>query len=130
MICGAGCAREIEGGEYRFDHPVPLTEVYDRIARGDVYTVAVTVTEGATIFEVADAAGTGRNSTRAGFLDQQARLTELVADIDPKAKTLEGYLFPDTYRFPRRATSGQIAAAMVRQFRLDGDSNWPEGECA
>ena len=42
-----------------------------------------------------------------------------MADIDPKAKTLEGYLFPDTYRFPRRATSRQVAAAMVRQFRLE-----------
>jgi UPF0755 protein len=42
---------------------------------------------------------------------------ELVADLDPKAKSLEGYLFPDTYRFPRKATPAQIAAKMVRQFR-------------
>jgi UPF0755 protein len=41
----------------------------------------------------------------------------LVADLDPKAKSLEGYLFPDTYRFPRKATPAQIAAKMVRQFR-------------
>jgi UPF0755 protein len=110
---------KLKAGEYRFDHPAPLTEVYDRIARGDVFTVAVTVTEGATVFDVAarlEQAGIG---TREAFLDQQARLTELVADIDPKAKTLEGYLFPDTYRFPRRATPGQVAAAMVRRFRLE-----------
>jgi UPF0755 protein len=112
---------KLKAGEYRFDHPAPLTEVYDRIARGDVYTVAVTVPEGATIFDVAarlEQAGIG---TREEFLNQQTRLTELVADIDPKAKTLEGYLFPDTYRFPRRATPGQVAAAMVRQFRLKAD---------
>ena len=41
---------KLKAGEYRFDHPAPLTEVYDRIARGDVYTVAVTVPEGATHF--------------------------------------------------------------------------------
>ena len=46
-------------------------------------------------------------------------MTDLVADIDPQAKTLEGYLFPDTYRFPRKATPAQVAAAMVRQFRLE-----------
>jgi UPF0755 protein len=110
---------KLKAGEYRFDHPTPLTEVYNRIARGDVYTVAVTVPEGATIFDVAarlEQAGIG---TRQEFLDRQARLTDLVADIDPKAKTLEGYLFPATYRFPRRATPEQVAAAMVRQFRLE-----------
>lgn len=112
---------KLKAGEYRFDHPTPLTEVYDRIARGDVYTVAVTVPEGATIFDIAvrlEQAGIG---TREEFLDQQTRLTELVADMDPQAKTLEGYLFPDTYRFPRKATPGQVAAAMVRQFKLKAD---------
>jgi UPF0755 protein len=109
---------KLKAGEYRFDHPVPLTEVYDRIARGDVYTVAVTVPEGATIFDIAarlEEAGIG---TRDEFLNQQARLTDLIADMDPHAKTLEGYLFPDTYRFPRRATSAQVATAMVHEFRL------------
>ena len=110
---------KLKAGEYRFDHPVPLTEVYDRIARGDVYTVAVTVPEGATIFDVAARLEQAGMGTRQEFLDQQERLTELVADIDPKAKTLEGYLFPDTYRFPRRATPRQVAAAMVRQFKVE-----------
>src|SRR3569833_1517176 len=41
----------LKAGEYRFDHPLPLTDVYERIARGEVYTVAVTVPEGATVFE-------------------------------------------------------------------------------
>ena len=27
---------KLKAGEYRFDHPAPLTDVYDRIARGDV----------------------------------------------------------------------------------------------
>jgi len=110
---------KLKAGEYRFDHPAPLTEVYNRIARGDVYTVAVTVREGASIFEVAARLEQAGMGTREEFLDQQGRLTDLVADIDPKAKTLEGYLFPDTYRFPRRATPRQIAAAMVRQFKTE-----------
>ena len=110
---------KLKAGEYRFDHPAPLTDVYDRIARGDVYTVAVTVPEGASIFEVAARLEQAGIVTRNEFLDQQPRLAELVADIDPQAKTLEGYLFPDTYRFPRKTTPAQIAAAMVRRFRVE-----------
>jgi len=41
-----------------------------------------------------------------------------VADLDPGAKTLEGYLFPDTYHLARKATPAQICAAMVRRFRV------------
>ena len=109
---------KLKAGEYRFDHPTPLTDVYDRIARGDVYTVTVTVPEGASIFEVAARLEQAGIATRKEFLEQQAKLAGLVADFDPKAKTLEGYLFPDTYRFPRKTTPAQVAAAMVRRFRL------------
>jgi UPF0755 protein len=109
---------KLKAGEYRFDHPAPLTEVYDRIARGDVYTVAVTVPEGATIFDVAAKLEQAGIATRKQFLEQQAQLVDLVADMDPRARTLEGYLFPDTYRFPRRTTPLQIASAMVKRFRV------------
>jgi UPF0755 protein len=108
---------KLKAGEYRFDHPIPLTEVYERIARGEIYTVAVTVPEGASIFEVASRLEQAGIATRKEFLDEQPRLAELVSDIDPQAKTLEGYLFPDTYRFSRRASATQIASAMVRRFR-------------
>jgi UPF0755 protein len=108
---------KLKAGEYRFDHPAPSTEVYDRIARGDVYTVAVTVPEGASIFEIATRLEQAGIGTRQGFLDEQSHQTGLIADLDPQAKSLEGYLFPDTYRFPRKATPAQVAAAMVRRFR-------------
>lgn len=109
---------KLKAGEYRFDHPAPLTEIYDRIARGDVYTVAVTVPEGASIFDVAMRLEQAGIATRTEFLDQEAHLTDLVADLDPHARSLEGYLFPDTYRFPRKATVAQVASAMIRQFRV------------
>ena len=108
---------KLKAGEYRFDHPVPLTDVYNRIARGDVYTVAITVPEGATIFDVATRLEEAGISTRVEFLDQQRHLTSLIADLDPNAKSLEGYLFPDTYLFPRKATPAQVATTMIRRFR-------------
>jgi UPF0755 protein len=107
----------LRAGEYRFDHPAAITEVYNRIARGDVFTKAVTIPEGATVFDIAarlEAAGFG---ARQAFLETEATETRLVADIDPDARGLEGYLFPDTYYLPRKASPAQICAAMVRRFR-------------
>ncbi len=107
----------LRAGEYRFDHPAALTEVYSRIVRGDVFTRAVTIPEGATVFDIAarlEAAGFGASQ---GFVDAQASEVKLVSDVDPAATSLEGYLFPDTYYFARKASPAQICAAMVRRFR-------------
>jgi UPF0755 protein len=107
----------LRAGEYRFDHPAPVTEVYARIARGDVFTVAVTIPEGSNIFDIAmrlEQAGFG---PRQNFLDAAREQKGLVKDLDSKATSLEGYLFPDTYRLPRKASPVQIFTAMVRRFR-------------
>lgn len=108
----------LRAGEYRFDHPASVLEVYARIARGDVYTKSVTIPEGASIFEIGARLEQAGFGPRQGFLDAQARETSLVADLDPAAKSLEGYLFPDTYHLARKATMEQIAATMVRRFRV------------
>ncbi len=108
----------LEAGVYRFDHPAPATEVYARIARGDVFTISLTVPEGANMFDIAARVQEAGLGTRQDFLDAVVSQRRLVADMDPGAVSLEGYLFPDTYRFSPTATAAQIAAAMVRRFRV------------
>jgi len=109
----------LKAGEYRFDRPVPVTEVYARIAHGDVFTLPVTLPEGSTRFDIAAKVASAGfpNVTQENFLAATVSQTALIADLDPHAKSLEGYLFPDTYRFPRKVTSLQIVATMVRRFR-------------
>ncbi len=107
----------LRAGEYRFDHPATANEVYARIARGDVFTVSVTIPEGATIFDLATRLEQAGFGPRKDFLDAAALETGLVADLDPGAQSLEGYLFPDTYHLARKATPAQICATMVRRFR-------------
>src|SRR5690606_32971242 len=106
----------IHAGEYRFAPPISTREVLDRLVRGAVVTHPVTVVEGLTLAETAAALAD------AGFGDVEPFLAEYadprrIADFDPAATDLEGYLFPDTYRFPRGTGEAAITDAMVANFR-------------
>jgi len=85
--------------------------------RGDVFTKTVTIPEGASIFDIAARLEQAGFGARQDFLDAAVKQVGLVADLDPGARSLEGYLFPDTYHFPRNFGAEQICAAMVRRFR-------------
>ncbi|HEY4379519.1 MAG TPA: endolytic transglycosylase MltG [Acidobacteriaceae bacterium] len=104
-------------GEYRFNHPAPATEVYARMVRGDVYTRTLTIPEGYNIFDIAQAVEAAGLGSRDDFLAAERGQTALIADLAPGATSLEGYLFPDTYRFARHVAPGQILATMVKRFR-------------
>ena len=111
-----GSGRRLQAGEYRFDRPMTTTEVVDKIARGDVYVRAITFREGLTNREMAALFEAGGFGTAADFL-KAARNGGLVDDLDPAAKDLEGYLFPDTYTLPRKTTAAQLVERMVGRFR-------------
>ena len=109
-----------KAGEYRFDHPAPPGEIYDRLLRGDVYTEALTIPEGYNIFDIAAAVESAGFARRDVFLAAERQHTELLAGLQPLGAhpdSLEGYLFPDTYHFSRHATPLQMLTAMVRRFR-------------
>jgi UPF0755 protein len=109
-----------KAGEYRFDHPAPPSEIYDRLLRGDVYTQALTIPEGYNIFDIAAAVESAGFAKRDVFLAAERQHTELLAGLlppDTHPDSLEGYLFPDTYHFSRHATPLQMLTAMVHRFR-------------
>ncbi len=109
-----------KAGEYRFDHPVPPGEVYNRLVQGDVFTQALTIPEGYNIFDIAAAVDGAGFAKRDDFLAAERQHTELIADLlppDVHPESLEGYLFPDTYRFSRHVTPLQMLTAMAHRFR-------------
>lgn len=113
----AARAGTLKAGEYRFDTPAPLTEVYARLLKGDVYTRAVTIPEGFNIFDIAAAVEAAGLGPRDAFLAAEQHDTDLIADLSPHAASLEGYLFPDTYRFSRHSTPEAMLTVMVHRFR-------------
>ena len=108
--------RSLKAGEYRFERPIALIDVHNRVARGDVYFRTVVVPEGFTMFDIARAVEAAGLGPAQDFLKVAQSDTALIADLAPGAHSLEGYLFPDTYQFNRMMSMQEMAAAMVRQF--------------
>jgi peptidoglycan lytic transglycosylase G len=115
----------LEAGEYRFDRPETPEQVFETLAHGRIYLVTVTVPEGETMFDIAGQLAAKGVTTREGFL-AAARNPALVAELAPGAPSLEGFLFPATYQFPRHQPGEKIAEAMVRRFR----EGWAEAVAA
>jgi UPF0755 protein len=86
------------------------------LVAGDVYLYPVVIPEGSDRFDIARILAERMAIDPAEFL-RRTEQTWLIHDLDPDAPTLEGYLFPDTYRFPRRVTADTVIVAMVSRFR-------------
>jgi len=109
-------SRDLKAGEYRFAQPLSAIDVIDRIARGDVYVRKITFPEGLTIREMA-AIYESRGFGSAAEFARAAKEPRLIADLDPQASDLEGYLFPETYALPRGLPVGKLIPMMVDGFR-------------
>lgn len=118
----SGADRRLQAGEYRFVDAASPDDVVARLTRGDVYTHPITFPEGLTIKEMAALYEQGGLGAATDF--ERAGLDgSLVGDLDPEARTLEGYLFPDTYPLPRRDSAERVVAAMVSRFKAAFDMN-------
>ena len=106
----------LQAGEYRFDRPMSPLDVFEKIARGDVFYYELRIPEGAHMFDIADAVEQLGFIKRDDFLTA-ARNPAVIRDLDPAATSLEGYLFPSTYRLTRRTTPAQLVHLMTDQFR-------------
>ena len=106
----------LQAGEYRFARSDTPSGILNRIARGDVFFYELVVPEGSNMFDIAASVGQFDFLKSADFL-RAARNPALIHDLAPKAPTLEGYLFPATYRITRSTTIQQLCAMMTGQFR-------------
>jgi UPF0755 protein len=107
---------KLQAGEYRFAKAASALEVFDRIARGDIYFVEFTVPEGSNMFDIATSLEAQGLMSGEDFL-AAADDPSLMRDLAPKAKSLEGYLFPSTYRLSHTTTPARLAKMMTDEFR-------------
>lgn len=112
---------QLKSGEYDFPSPISPLGVFARLREGEQRSLRLTVVEGWTRWDIANAL----------FKIPELHLAEptsalplmnnvsLIDDLDPKATNLEGYLFPDTYDFPPDTKPAEIIAMMVKRFRKE-----------
>ena len=120
---------KLQAGSYRFEKAATPSEVFDRLMRGDVVHYEATIPEGSNIFDIATIAG------KIPFLNASKMLAILknpapIRDLDPLAPTMEGYLFPSTYRLSRHTTEDQLARMMTAEFRRVWKQSAPPGASA
>ncbi len=122
-----GDANKLQAGEYRFRSPITPLEVLEELESGRERTIKVTIPEGWTRFEIAKRIANKFPTDPP--TDEKAILymmndTSLIKDIDPKAKNLEGYLYPTTYHFPLETKPKEVIKRMVDQFKKTWKPEW------
>jgi UPF0755 protein len=108
--------RTLEAGEYFFDQPVSGKEVFWTLANGKIYEKAFTVREGETMYDIARQLQTENFMSAKDFIEAASN-PELIQDIAPNAKTLEGFLYPATYYLPRHPAANELTSLMIQKFR-------------
>ncbi|MBS1808832.1 MAG: endolytic transglycosylase MltG [Acidobacteria bacterium] len=118
-----GRGKVLKTGDYQFDSPIAPLQVIDKLVRADVATRKLTIPEGYNQWEIAEKLAApliGMKEPAPASKEEILQLfknTKLIADLDPKATDLEGYLFPDTYEYTTTTTRAQLVEAMVKRFR-------------
>ena len=111
-----GATTAIKAGEYYFSGTMTPGQILEQLHLGKVHLRRITVAEGLNIHEVAGLAARAEICEKSAFT-QAATDPELVEKMGIPAKTVEGYLFPETYYFEKQATPEKIIQTMVRHFR-------------
>jgi len=119
LVCyfaGRLAHRRVKAGEYMFDRALSPIDVYSKLMRGEIYLHTVLVPEGSDRFDIAQIVHDTMEVNPDDFL-RLAGQAAAIHDLDPQATTLEGYLFPDTYRYPRGVAAPTIIQTMLTRFR-------------
>ncbi len=111
-----GYDHHIKTGEYRLSAAMSPLKILETLKDGRIITHSITIPEGFNLHQIAELMEQKGFSDKASF-KSQVRDASLTAQLDLSGDTLEGYLYPDTYRFRRNEASRKIIDVMVKRFR-------------
>src|SRR5256885_7344811 len=118
-----GGDRNIKPGTYLLKHGTPWTDIVDALNGGHRLVNKGSIPEGWTIAQITPALAHMLQGP-AHSVAAAVRDTANLAPLDIPNRTLEGYLFPDTYAFPIGTTARQAVREMVYSFERRWRPEW------
>lgn len=116
-------ATRIPAGEHLLRTPASSAQILDQLRNARIKLYRLTVPEGLNMEETASVAA------KTGMCDADLFLAlcwdpDVIADLAIPSHTLEGFLFPETYFFPKTTTCRQMIEKMVSTFFSVYTSTW------
>jgi len=108
--------RKVRAGEYELNPAMTPAEILSKLLNGQVVLRVLAIPEGLTMIQIADLVSQQGLTDRTEFL-RLANDRTFVRSLGIEAETLEGYLYPDTYKFPRPIKAREILLVMVERLR-------------
>ena len=118
-----GLDKHLKAGEYLLSATMPPRQILEIMVKGAVNLHKLTVPEGYSIPQIAVLVENANFGTKIDFI-KTATDPVLAGKYGLEAATFEGYLFPDTYFFPREVAMEQIISTMVNRFRSVFTTEW------
>lgn len=122
---GQGKDTMIKGGEYELSPSMTPPQILDKMVRGDMFNRRVTVKEGMNLSEIASAIEQAGIISKVAF-EATSRDEQLLRDEGIDATSFEGYLYPETYQFPRNTSPVKIIKAMREQLTKRWLPEWTQ----
>jgi len=116
-------SKSLKAGEYMFNLPISPKDILKILTDGKVYLHSLTIPEGMTRKEIARHLESLNFTDEEGFLAASSE-TKIISSLDKEATNLEGYLFPETYHFPKGISAENIISTLVSQFKEVFSKEW------
>ena len=111
-----GLDKKIKAGEYSLSGSMSPSEILDKLIAGKVLLYRLTIPEGYTMSQISDLVGSSGIDGQDDFL-KALENKRLMEKLRIEADSFEGYLFPDTYFFPKNTPAEKIIDVLVARFR-------------
>lgn len=116
----SGLDKRIRAGYYAFVGYISPYQVYKRFKEGKIIEFDVTINEGDSLFEIRQKLS-AKNILSESEFDRLSRDKAFMTSMNIQAPSLEGYLYPDTYRFPKGAKATTVLKTMIERLRNQYD---------
>ena len=120
-----GFDKRLKAGEYVLCACMSPLQILEKLAKGEVKLYKITIPEGFNIYQIAELIAGNGFDNKSAFIEAASN-ADLARKYGIEGETFEGYLFPETYYFPKNSTPESIIASMVKQFWLVFGAAWQE----